>query len=680
MAYLECKDDGALFQKILIANRGEIACRVIASAKKMGIATVAVYSKADEAALHVRLADQAIYIGESEVKASYLNQAIIIKAALESGAEAIHPGYGFLSENPVFCEAVQQAGLVFIGAPAASIRAMGLKDAAKALMEKSGVPVVKGYHGDNQDSDFLANQANEIGYPIMIKARAGGGGKGMRRVDRAKDFMDALISAKREALHSFGDDSCILEKFIISPRHIEIQVFADNHGNIIHLYERDCSLQRRHQKVIEEAPAPGLPTKMREAMGKAAIEAARAIGYQGAGTVEFIVSCKDGLIPDGFWFMEMNTRLQVEHPITEAITGLDLVELQIAIAAGAKLPLSQDQVKMSGHAFEARLYAEDPNADFLPMLGKLEHLRFPESKSFTPNSVRVDSGVQMADQITPFYDPMIAKLIVHGDNRSQALQKLTKALSEVEIVGLTNNIPFLLALSQDADFANGRVDTGLIERHLISLTLRATPSTAVLCLAALAGLDLINPASKNPKKLLGWRAWGKGNAYISLLEGTIETSFQVAFIGDNQFKIISEAQEEFLVKLYPQTQAGIEIIVNGQNHKLRLYQGQDGLSLFDQNGSFHFKIAQQSGIENNLHEAQDQILAPMSGKIIAANFQKGDWVEKGQILLILEAMKMEHSLIAPQDAEIEEIFVEIGMQVQENMRLIRFKTDPEKAS
>jgi 3-methylcrotonyl-CoA carboxylase alpha subunit len=453
-----------MFSKILIANRGEIACRIIRTARRMGVRTVAVYSDADIDAMHVALADEAIHIGAAAAGESYLSKEKIIAAAKRAGAEAIHPGYGFLSENADFAEAVEKAGLVFIGPSPASIRAMGLKDAAKALMERAGVPVVPGYHGEGQEPGFLAGQADGIGFPVLIKARAGGGGKGMRRVDRPEDFPAALEAAQREAKSAFGDEAVLIEKYLTQPRHIEIQVFGDSQGNVVHLFERDCSLQRRHQKVIEEAPAPGMTQEMRSAMGEAAVRAARAINYRGAGTVEFIADVSDGLSPDRFFFMEMNTRLQVEHPVTEAIAGVDLVEWQLRVASGEPLPKTQDELTINGWAFEARIYAEDPSRGFLPATGTLSHLRFPEG------DVRIDAGVREGDGITPHYDPLIAKIIVHGADRAQALSRLRSALERTELVGTTTNLSFLSALALSADFSEERLDTGLIDRELASLT------------------------------------------------------------------------------------------------------------------------------------------------------------------------------------------------------------------
>ena len=459
-----------MFRKILIANRGEIACRVTTTARRLGVKTVAVYSEADAKAKHVALADEAVLIGPAATAESYLVGEKIIDAAKLTGAQAIHPGYGFLSENPGFVEAVEAAGLVFIGPTADAIRAMGLKDAAKALMVEAGVPVVPGYHGESQDTDLLAEEADKIGYPVLIKARAGGGGKGMRLVEDPKDFASALEGAQREGQASFGDPACLIEKYINQPRHIEIQVFGDSQGNVVHLFERDCSLQRRHQKVIEEAPAPGMTDKVRQAMGQAAVEAAKAIGYEGAGTVEFIADGSGALSTDGFWFMEMNTRLQVEHPVSEAITGLDFVELQLRVASGEPLPFSQDDLAIDGHAFEARVYAEDVAKGFLPATGRLDHLVFPKASEFEQGALRIDSGVRPGDEITPWYDPMIAKVIVHGPNRAAALNLLTAALGKCHVAGSVTNLAFLGALSKHEGFSRGELDTGLIGRDLESLT------------------------------------------------------------------------------------------------------------------------------------------------------------------------------------------------------------------
>ena len=489
---------------ILIANRGEIACRVIRTAKAMGLRTIAVYSDADRDAPHVRLADEAHAIGPSPARDSYLRADIILDVAKKAGAACIHPGYGFLSENAAFADACATAGIVFVGPPSSAILAMGLKDAAKALVEKAGVPVVPGYHGARQETDFLRAEAGRIGYPVLIKAVAGGGGKGMRRVDAEFEFDAALESAQREAQNAFGDARVLVEKYILSPRHIEIQVFADSHGHVVHLFERDCSLQRRHQKVIEEAPAPDMPAAVREAMGKAAVEAARAVGYVGAGTVEFIADGREGLKADGFFFMEMNTRLQVEHPVTEGITGLDLVEWQLRVAAGEKLPRLQPDIAMCGHAVEARVYAEDPEHGFLPSTGKLWALQLPAG-----DGIRVDSGVVEGGEVTPFYDPMIAKVIAHGATRNQALDRLAAALGETIVAGPRSNVAFLKALCEAEDFRAGRFDTGFIDRNLDALG--AVPRPASPQALAQAARVLAADDTKRIRKAAKKR--GNGNTH-----------------------------------------------------------------------------------------------------------------------------------------------------------------------
>src|ERR1700743_1524254 len=467
----------AMFKSLLIANRGEIAVRVIRTARRMALLPIAVYSDADAAALHVQTADEAVRIGPAPVSESYLKADVILAAAKQTGAGAVHPGYGFLSENAEFAEACAAAGIVFVGPPASAIRAMGLKDRAKALMSKAGVAVVPGYLGDDQSSDHLAKEAGKIGYPVLIKAVAGGGGKGMRKVDDAQGFAAALEGGQRESQSSFGDDRVLIEKYVTRPRHIEMQVFADSHGNAVHLFERDGSLQRRHQKVIEEATAPGMPEAMRKAMGEAAVKAAKAVGYVGAGTIEFIADASDGLHADRFWFMEMNTRLQVEHPVTEAITGFDLVEWQLRVASGEKLAASQDEIHAKGHAVEARLYAEDPQKGFLPSIGKLERLHLP-------GGVRGDTGVRQGDSVSPFYDPMIAKVIAHAPSREAAIAKLADALSSAQIAGVRTNNAFLIRCLRSADFITGNIDTGFIGRHEAVLIPHAALARDILSAAA----------------------------------------------------------------------------------------------------------------------------------------------------------------------------------------------------
>ena len=645
-----------MFRKILIANRGEIACRVIRTARRMGVATVAVYSDADREALHVRMADEAVHIGPSPVSESYLRGETIVEAALSRGAEAIHPGYGFLSENPQFVEMVERAGLVFIGPSAASIRAMGLKDAAKRLMEKAGVPVVPGYHGEAQELVVLAPKAREIGYPVLIKARAGGGGKGMRRVDDPDDFADALAAARREAKAAFGDDRVLVEKYVEKPRHIEVQVFGDNHGNALHLFERDCSAQRRHQKVIEEAPAPGMTEAMRAAMTEAAVKAARAIGYSGAGTIEFIVDASEGLRPDRFWFMEMNTRLQVEHPVTEMVTGIDLVEWQLRVASGEALPRRQADIRLSGHAFEARIYAEDPARGFLPATGTLHHLRFPET--IQEAALRVETGVRQGDAVSPFYDPMIAKLVVHADDRPAALAALSDALARTEIAGSTVNTAFLAALAADEDFAAGDVDTGLIARKQDALTASAEPSARGIALAALAASGAQPSGSADPWATLG----GYGHFHpltrqARLMRGDDEIAARITARRDSRFEVMAGGDS-------------LVLDATSDGGKVALWPGH--VSVFEGASVHTFRVPDPE-IEVEAGGG-DSLRAPMPGLVKIVRVSAGARVVKAQPLLVLEAMKMEHTITAPHDGVIAEIAAE-GAQVSDGTVLVRFEEE-----
>jgi 3-methylcrotonyl-CoA carboxylase alpha subunit len=654
-----------MFEKILIANRGEIACRVITTARRLGIRTVAVYADADRDAQHVAMADEAVHVGASPVAESYLNVGRILDAATSTSAEAIHPGYGFLSENPDFVEAVEAAGLVFIGPPASAIRAMGLKDAAKALMEQAGVPVVPGYHGGDQDVERLVNEAETIGYPVLIKARAGGGGKGMRLVERPEDFAEALKSAGREAEASFGDPACLIEKFITQPRHVEIQVFADTAGNVVHLFERDCSLQRRHQKVIEEAPAPGMPDKVRAAMGEAAVEAARAIGYLGAGTVEFIADGSRGLRADGFWFMEMNTRLQVEHPVSEAITGLDFVELQLRIAAGEPLPFKQPDLAIDGWAFEARIYAEDVPKGFLPATGRLDHLAFPKGGAFERASVRIDSGVREGDAISPYYDPMIAKLIAHGPNRKAALNLLRKALAETHVSGLVTNIEFLSALARHDGFTSGDVDTGLIARDLDVLTAAHPTPEAVIALACLKALGvLITPTSPDPwTTLRGWRSWGEADHTVMLKSGEDILERRVAFLGGDRFRV-SGGKESLELGISPAGDDDYALMIGDHRMTVRAVRTDNGISVFGGGRSHHFEQPDPLAAADVQGADGDAIIAPMPGLVRVVLAKAGQEVRKGDTLVVLEAMKMEHALSAPKDGAIAEILTAPGTQVE----------------
>ena len=658
--------------KILIANRGEIACRIIRTARKMGIATVAVYSEADASALHVEMADEAVLIGPAAASESYLRIDVLLDAAKRTGADAIHPGYGFLSENPDFVEKVEKAGLIFIGPSAKAIRAMGLKDAAKALMEKADVPVVPGYHGEAQELVVLAGKANEIGFPVLIKARAGGGGKGMRRVDRQEDFPAALSSARREAKASFGDDRVLVEKYVATPRHIEIQVFGDKHGNVVHLFERDCSAQRRHQKVIEEAPAPDMPEDMREAMGAAAVQAARAIAYAGAGTVEFIVDASEGLSADKFWFMEMNTRLQVEHPVTELITGLDLVEWQIRVAGGEQLPLRQDQLSINGHAVEARIYAEDAEKGFLPAVGKLAHLQFPDG------DIRIDAGVRAGDEITPFYDPMIAKVIAHGTTRAEALSKLAGALGRTEIAGTVTNAAFLTRLCRDADFAAGRLDTGLIDRNIASLTAAEPAPDHISALAALVASGMIPAESVagDAARMIGpFEIWGAPKRKVTLAIAGEACGFDVEREGASQWRVAGSGLEADVV-LEAVSAAGHDwaFSAGGVLRRCRVAQSADSVAVFYE-GLTHLFDKPKGKRSDDLAAGGDAVVSAMPGIIKQVLVEAGQAVKSGDPMIIMEAMKMEMTLSAPRDGVVAEVLVTSGAQVTDGVRLVALEEE-----
>jgi len=653
-----------VFNKILIANRGEIACRVIDTAKALGVKTVAVYSDADANAMHVAMADESVRIGPPPVNESYLLGDVIIQAALSTGAEAIHPGYGFLSENPGFVEQVEAADLCFIGPTAASIRAMGLKDAAKKLMQEAGVPVVPGYHGDNQDADFLESQADDIGYPVLIKARAGGGGKGMRLVQSKAEFSDALASAQREAQASFGDAACLVEKFVTAPRHIEIQVFGDNHGNVVHLFERDCSLQRRHQKVIEEAPAPGMTDEMRLAMGKAAVEAASAINYSGAGTVEFIVDSSEGLRPDRFWFMEMNTRLQVEHPVTEAITGCDLVEWQLRVASDERLPLSQSELVIDGWSMEARIYAEDVEKGFLPATGTLHYLQFPED-------TRIDTGVRSGDTISPYYDPMIAKLTVHAATRESARRKMLSALQNTHSAGSVTNINFLSDLISNEDFASGSVDTGLIDRYNEQLTVVQDLPDEVACLAALQACGLHG----ENKPFSSFSLWQPLLHTVVLCDHRGD-EISVTLESDNSrdWKISVSGEVHAVSILSPD-----KILFNGKVVSAICRTHDAGISIFADR-AWHLTVPDPLDGVGGLADGGDVVLAPMPGQLKIVQVVVGDNVTAGDSLIVMEAMKMEHTLTAPRDGVVEEVTSAVGDQVEDGAILLKLQEeDPDSA-
>ncbi len=645
-----------MFKKILIANRGEIACRVIDTCRRMDVATVAVYSDVDRNARHVELATQAVHIGGAAPAESYLDGRKIIAAAKEKGAEAIHPGYGFLSENPDFVDAVEAAGLTFIGPSAEAIRAMGLKDAAKRLMAEAEVPVVPGYHGDDQEPGHLEVEADQIGYPLLIKAVAGGGGKGMRRVDQPEDFASALESARAEALGAFGNDAVLIEKFVEKPRHIEVQVFGDG-TRAVHLFERDCSLQRRHQKVIEEAPAPGMTPEMRAAMGNAAVKAAEAIGYKGAGTVEFIVDASEGLRPDRFYFMEMNTRLQVEHPVSEAITGVDLVEWQLRVASGEPLPLTQSDLAISGHAFEARLYAEDVPAGFLPATGRLDHLVFPAG-------ARIETGVRPGDEISPFYDPMIAKIVVHGADRGAALAALKQALAGTEIAGLTTNHAFLRKLVADARFASGDVDTGLIAAGGTALTDAPVPCTRSRSLGGIGALGL--DQAQDP--LAGFALWDPLPQRITVQHGHEDIEVAVVSKGPNRFEAqIDDARHQIVKK-------GGSWWVDGQTVPAKIARHASGVSVFWGNG-YHYTVPDPLDRSSAGGPSGDTVLSPMPGLVRRVFAKDGQEVEAGDPMLILEAMKMEHTLRAPRDGVIARVETEEGAQVEAGLVLITLEPE-----
>jgi len=663
-----------MFNTLLIANRGEIACRVAATARKLGIRTVAVYSDADAQAKHVASCDIAVHIGGSAARDSYLKADVILQAALETGAQAVHPGYGFLSENETFAVACAQSGVTFVGPPASAIAAMGSKSAAKALMEKAGVPLVPGYHGDNQDPDFLHQQADLIGYPVLIKASAGGGGKGMRVVEASEQFQQALSSCKREASASFGDDKVLIERYLQKPRHIEIQVFADQHGQCVYLFERDCSVQRRHQKVIEEAPAPGMTPERRQAMGEAAVAAAKAVGYVGAGTVEFIAE------PDGrFYFMEMNTRLQVEHPVTEMITGLDLVEWQLRIAAGEPLPLSQDQLEIKGHSIEARIYAENPDKGFLPSVGKLLYLGLPDHVAFARGDIRVDGGVRSGDTISPFYDPMIAKLIVWGENRDQARARMIQALADTQVAGVHTNVAFLSRLMSDAAFAASDLDTGLIERQ--RQTLLPPPQAceaswlALASAAVLASQSAQGQASQDPwARTDGWRMGGAYHRDLHWLDG--EAARRVTYRLDRTGAsfVVDGVDAKVEWKVQAEVADGaqtLQISWNGRNQSGTVVRDGERFHLFSLGR--HVTLT----LHDPLAHADDEdvehaggLTAPMPGKIIAVQVKAGDKVKRGQPLLVMEAMKMEHTISAPADGTVKEVFFAVGEQVADAAVLI----------
>lgn len=669
-----------MFTKILIANRGEIACRVAATARRLGIATVAVYSDADAQAKHVAACDESVHLGPAPAKESYLCADKIIAAALATGAQAIHPGYGFLSENAGFAQACADAGLVFIGPPASAIDAMGSKSAAKALMEKAAVPLVPGYHGERQESDFLRAEADRIGYPVLLKASAGGGGKGMRVVERSEDFEAALASCKREAISSFGDDRVLVEKYLTRPRHIEIQVFADSHGNCVYLFERDCSVQRRHQKVLEEAPAPGMSCGRRAAMGEAAVAAARAVGYVGAGTVEFIAN-QDG----SFYFMEMNTRLQVEHPVTEMITGLDLVEWQLRVASGEPLPLKQEQLRIQGHAIEARIYAENPEKGFLPAIGTLTRMRSAPAVEFTlaapgatqPAAVRIDAGVREGDAISPFYDPMIAKLIVWGADRDAALRNMARALAQYQVVGLATNIGFLQRLIAGQAFATADLDTGLIERHrdtLFPAPVAPTTDTLALATAALLQQEQRNQDSRDPwARTSGWRLNTRLQRSLNFEDDSGNSEVRIDYAGDGRQWQLQIGGNTHTLALHAANSDSVRISLDGRTLQADVAWEGEGLHLFDGRSQHSLRLLDPMAHAGHAEAEGGRLTAPMPGKIVALLVDQGASVTQGTPLLIMEAMKMEHTIAAPSAGTVEAMRYAVGDQVAEGAQLLDFK-------
>jgi 3-methylcrotonyl-CoA carboxylase alpha subunit len=671
----------ALVDKIpslLVANRGEIACRIFRTARRFGIRTIAVHSEADAGARHVREADQAIPIGPSPARESYLVAERIIAAARAAGAAAIHPGYGFLSENAEFAEACAAAGILFVGPPPAAIRAMGLKDAAKRIAEEAGAPVVPGYHGTDQNPARLAAEAERIGFPVLIKAVAGGGGKGMKRVDRAEDFAEALASAAREALSAFGNADVLVERYIAAPRHVEVQVFGDTHGNVVHLFERDCSLQRRHQKVIEEAPAPGMGADVRVAMTGAAIRLAKAVGYVGAGTVEFIADGRRGLQPDGFFFMEMNTRLQVEHPVTEAITGLDLVEWQLRVAAGEPLPLRQDEIDLTGHAVEARLYAEDAERGFLPSTGAVEFLRFPEHAG-----LRVDTGLDPGDAVTPFYDPMIAKLIAHAPDRDAALDLLSASLADTVVIGPTANAGFLRRLADAPEFRASTFDTGLIERRY------ATPEPLTAARQARLAYDALHENLGWPSEALADAApWEIRDAF-ALVEPH-RRAMDMAIDGE-RLSIVAHWQADIDrpgdATQYRGLLTGVSVdhahhdgeVPSRFRHRL---EDDPVLRMIVVSGGRQHRVEIVDSLNIDLEtldiaDGEAVIKSPMHGKVILVAVAAGETVHRGQRLAVVEAMKMEHALLAPRDGVVRDLVAQAGQQVAEGERLMVVGEPPE---
>ncbi len=671
-----------MFKKILIANRGEIACRVAATARRLGVKTVAVYSDADADAKHVAACDESVHIGGSAPKDSYLRWERIIDAARACAAEAIHPGYGFLSENEDFARACAEAGLVFIGPPPSAIKDMGLKAESKQLMEKAGVPLVPGYHGHDQDPALLQREADRIGYPVLIKASAGGGGKGMRAVEKAEDFAAALASCKREAIGSFGDDAVLVEKYVQRPRHIEIQVFGDTHGNLVYLFERDCSVQRRHQKVLEEAPAPGMTPELRARMGAAAVAAARAVNYVGAGTVEFIVEQPGGYErPEDmkFYFMEMNTRLQVEHPVTEAITGQDLVEWQLRVASGEPLPCTQDELRITGHAIEARICAENPDNQFLPATGTLHVYRKPAAASFERAPVRIDDGVREGDAISPFYDSMIAKLIVQGDTREQALARLDEALAQTHIVGLATNVQFLRRVAASGAFAQAQLDTALIQRESAVLFQQEPVGLPLAAAAAVAATLLRERQAEAPgspfSRRDGWRLGGLHRRAFDFVFGgeAVQAWLRYAPGSTPTLEVGEVAGPLAFAEASGGEGAGesIDLQFAGRRTRATVHVLGEAVHVFTPAGATRIDTVDPLAHAGDTQAEGGRLTAPMPGKVVSFAVRAGDAVSRGQPLAVMEAMKMEHTIAAPADGVVQELLYAPGDQVTEGAELLR---------
>ena len=667
-----------MFKKILIANRGEIACRVAATARRLGVKTVAVYSDADAQAKHVQLCDEAVHIGGNAPKDSYLRWERILQAAIDTGAQAVHPGYGFLSENEDFAKACAAAGLVFIGPSADAIRAMGLKAESKRLMAQAGVPLVPGYHGQDQDPALLQREADGMGYPVLIKASAGGGGKGMRIVNASAEFADALASCQREAINSFGNDAVLIEKYVQRPRHIEIQVFGDSHGNCVYLFERDCSVQRRHQKVLEEAPAPGMTPALRQRMGEAAVAAAKAVNYLGAGTVEFIVEQTAYDRPEDmrFFFMEMNTRLQVEHPVTEAITGLDLVEWQLRVASGEPLPAQQSELRIHGHAIEARICAETPDNQFLPATGRLQVYRKPHSSSFEVATVRIDDGVREGDTISPHYDSMIAKLIVRGHTREHALARLDVALAETRIVGVSNNVQFLRHVIGSASFAKAQLDTALIAREEAVLFKQEPIGLPWLAAAVVAHCVQQEQATQTHDPFSrrdGWQAFGVTTRKFGLMWAGQHHTAALTYAHNGQLQLqIGDTSGELLWR-----EDGEQLVIDfaGQRLLAQVFVQPDGTAhVFAPQGASRIQWLDALAHAGEVQEAGGRLSAPMPGKVVSFLVNTGDKVKAGQALAVMEAMKMEHTIAAPADGEVIELLYAPGDQVAEGAELLKLKT------